>query len=201
MINNELIGQEAISNLERLINKVASLESNDYYRPVQRTGATSNPPSQAEITALFGTPASFNSEMVGLLKDTTNGRSWIVFGDRVSWYYVRAYNTGSFFVPFVNETTITTTAAFVNGMFTIPSVPTNATGAIISVSFASSSTGTYVQVRPSLASTGNFLYVLTQANNVTNSGYGTVPTTGNQVYCYRSGALLGVTIACSGYFI
>lgn len=102
-MTNQLIQQEAITSIERLINRVSKLESNDYFRPIQATGVTSNPPTQGEITGLFGTPSSFNSEMIGLIKDTINGRSWIVFSDKISWYVVGLNGTttinGSMFTP------------------------------------------------------------------------------------------------------
>ncbi len=85
-----LITLDAIENLNRLIDRVRSLESNDYWQPVEFVGVTSDPPTQGEMDAILGTPESYNANMVALVKDTLNNRDWFVFGDAggSTWYPV-----------------------------------------------------------------------------------------------------------------
>lgn len=86
-MSDELIRKEAIQNIERLYARVNRLESNDYFRPFERSGAVSNPPTSAEITAILGTPTSFGSEMIGMINDTGSARYWGIVSDKVNWYY------------------------------------------------------------------------------------------------------------------
>lgn len=88
----ELINSLAEQQLKTQRDRVSALESNDYYRPVDVVGTTSSPPTQGEMDGLLGTPLSYKSNMVGLIRDTVNGRQWIAFGetDTNDWYAVQA---------------------------------------------------------------------------------------------------------------
>lgn len=207
MSAEELIERQSVEQFERLLKRVGSLESNDYFRPTVGTGVTSNPPSQAEITAILGSPASFNSEMVGLLKDTINNREWFVISDKVLWYFIRVsstYNVGvSVFIPPV---TITSNVSFADGLYTITGVPSVAKAAIITIEIIGSSTGqrvgAYSRLTEAAARKVN-VSVVAQNTTIPITASGVVPTRdGNQVYLYRSGAALNdCLITCSGYFI
>ena len=89
-----IISKQAVKGLEQIKDRILNLERNDYYRPIQGDGVTSNPPTQPEITAILGDPSEFSSEMVGLIIDSTNSRNWIVFSDKTDWHYVQVDTTG-----------------------------------------------------------------------------------------------------------
>lgn len=89
-----IISKQAVKGLEQMKDRILNLERNDYYRPIQGEGVTSNPPTQPEITAILGDPSEFSSEMVGLIVDTINIRKWIVFSDKVDWHYVQVDTSG-----------------------------------------------------------------------------------------------------------
>jgi hypothetical protein len=81
----------ATKAMEGLFERVRILEANDYYRPSVFTGAVSRPPTRAELDALLGTPESYNGNALILVRDTTNDKYWLVYGDGSGseWYHVR----------------------------------------------------------------------------------------------------------------
>lgn len=114
-----LITLDAVNNLNRIIDTIRELEANDYWQPVDFTGTTSNPPIQSELDGILDTPASYNANMVALVKDTTNDRNWLVFGDQVDWYSVRVWNDddptiGARVFHNVNQSTTTAVAKILN---------------------------------------------------------------------------------------
>lgn len=91
---DELITKLANENVQRIYDKIGNLEGNDYYRPVDFSdnSGIGNPPSQAELDSILGTPASYKSDMVALLNDTNSGRKFIIFGDQTDWYPSAVYS-------------------------------------------------------------------------------------------------------------
>ena len=85
-----IIEQSAVRRIEKLINDVRRLQANDYYTPKSVVGVTSNPPTDAELDSLLGTPASYNRDTIVFIKDTTNSRYWFVYGDTVNWFTSQA---------------------------------------------------------------------------------------------------------------
>jgi len=91
-----MITRDAIENLNEIIGRLRALENNDYWQPVEFVGVTSDPPTQAELDGILGTPESYNANMIALVKDAVNGREWVVFGDNTgsTWFSFSATTSG-----------------------------------------------------------------------------------------------------------
>lgn len=206
MTVDRIIERASVDRVLELDKRILSLEKNDYYAPVVGTGTTSYPPTQAEITAILGTPDSFNTEMVGLVRDAVNARQWFVFSDRTTWYYVKA--SGGFVPLQGTPRVITATPGFAAGYFTVPDVPTYATAVSVTAVIISTIAGQYIMVNKDISAFGHVL-AYAQVSGVPNSCSGVVATSdgtvgsygGNQVFCARSGTATTISIRCNGYFI
>ena len=206
----QIIERESVRSFEKLIGRVRNLEDNDYYRPVSFTGTTSNPPTQVELDGILGTPSSYNSEIVALVRDTTNDRNWLCFGDTVSndWYFIAVDNV---YKPGYNRlgtpTTITSNASFSTGFFTVPSVPPNAIAVDITINLIAPSAGLYVTAHPNPGATGvtNNIACIAQVAGLSISENGTTGVTissGNaQVYLTRAAPLTTLSVKCMGFYI
>ena len=85
---NGLVYQNSIKGMARLIQTVNNLNVGESYRIVKATGVTSNPPTVAEIVALFDTAARIGPDVILAILDTTNSRYWLLFTDGLDFYYV-----------------------------------------------------------------------------------------------------------------
>lgn len=49
----------------------------------------SDPPTDAELDGIFGTPATVGQGFVGFVQDSTSGlRTYLIYSDGTSWYYI-----------------------------------------------------------------------------------------------------------------
>jgi hypothetical protein len=83
---NELIRNESLAGMKRLLRTVKKQETLQNNVPMTFYGVTSNPPSTAEINALIDTPANVGTDFVGLIVDSLNSRQWLVWTDASNWY-------------------------------------------------------------------------------------------------------------------
>ncbi len=92
MSMDDFVRREAVNSLEGLADRVSNLEDNDYYVPVSKAGSTSNPPTQAQLNSILNEARTYNSNTLALLRDVSNGRYWMCFGDKEDnrWYFVPA---------------------------------------------------------------------------------------------------------------
>lgn len=87
---DDLINREAGKGLKDLLDRVNALMANDYFRIMYADQDVSNPPTGAELVAIFGNPGTFNGIAAGLLNDSKNLRYWFCVTDDISrWYTVQ----------------------------------------------------------------------------------------------------------------
>lgn len=86
---NELIKNESLAGMKRLLRTVKKQETLQNNVPMTFYGVTSNPPSTAEINALIDTPANVGTDFVGLIVDNINSRQWLVWTDALNWYTIQ----------------------------------------------------------------------------------------------------------------
>lgn len=96
---NELIRNESLAGMKRLLRTVKKQETLQNNVPMTFYGVTSNPPSTAEINALIDTPANVGTDFVGLIVDAVNARQFLVWTDSINWYTVGSGGSGDYYWP------------------------------------------------------------------------------------------------------
>lgn len=190
----ELINSLAEKQIALQNQKVRALESNDYYRPVDATGVTSDPPTQGELDSILGTPASYKTNVVALVRDTTNSRNWIVFGetDTNDWYAIKS-STGDAETAYGRALTILQSFPGLRGLWTLGQY--SAAGNIVDISgneLHLTNTGVVLDSVSAPLAPKSFFGATT--NNLSHADSASFDLIGNESYVRSGQNLRGMTV-------
>lgn len=92
---NELIRNESLAGMKRLLRTVKKQETLQNNVPMTFYGTISYPPLVAEINNIIDTPSNVGTDFVGLIVDSVGGYQFLVWTDANDWYYMETTSSGT----------------------------------------------------------------------------------------------------------